>query len=292
MSDVGFIGIGKMGSGMARRVMLAGLTVAVVAHQKREAIDVLVREGADEFGSTQELVQNCPTIVTCVSDAIAVESIAEQIIPHLGSSHMWIDATTSDPETSREICRQLEGKGAVFADAPVTGGPLQAKRGELASLVGCKREKFNRVKSVVGHYSTIVQRFGDPGTGHTAKLLNNFVTQSTGALLAEAYARARRAGVDWRALCDVMCTGAARSGTLEKVVGPALDGHRSSNQFSLVHARKDIAYYRRLCERMDGQPSELADAAYAILDRAVADGLGEENVSALLEADIFTRRAS
>ena len=290
MSDVGFIGIGKMGSGMARRLMSAGLTVSVAAHRKRDAIMAIIEDGAHEVASNQELAQTCPTIVTCVSDAVAIECIAEEILPHLGPDQLWIDATTSDPETSREISRQLESKGAVFADAPITGGPLQAKRGELASLVGCRREKFNRVKAVVGHYSTIVQRFGEPGAGHTTKLLNNFVTQSTGALLAEAYARARRAGVDWRALYDVMCTGAARSGTLEKVVGPAIDGHAGANQFSLAHARKDIAYYRRLCERMDGRPSELADAAFAMLDRAVADGHGDENVSALLEVDVLARR--
>ncbi|MEM7749693.1 MAG: NAD(P)-dependent oxidoreductase [Pseudomonadota bacterium] len=292
MSDIGFIGLGKMGACMARRLMSAGLSVAVVAHRNRSSIDTLVAQGAVEHRSTVEMVEHCPTIVTCVSDASAVETIAAEIIPHLGSHHMWIDATTSDPEVSREIWHQLEAKGATFADAPITGGPLQAERGELASLVGCRREKFNRVKAVVTHYSTIVQRFGEPGTGHTAKLLNNFVTQSTGTLLAEAYARARRAGVDWRALYDVMWTGAARSGTLEKVVGPALDGLPAQNQFSLMHARKDIAYYRRLCERMDGQPSELAEAAYAMLDRAIDQGLGEENVSALLEADLLSRRAS
>ncbi len=292
MRDVGFIGVGKMGSAMARRLMSAGLSVSVVAHQKRVAVDGLVRDGAVEARSPTELAQSCSTIVTCVSDAAAIESIAEQIVPHLDHRHMWIDATTSDPEISRLLWHQLDSQGAVFADAPVTGGPLQAKNGQLGSLIGCKREKFNRVKSIVGHYSTIVQRFGEPGAGHTAKLLNNFVTQSTGALLAEAFSRARSAGVDWRALYDVMSTGAARSGTLEKVVGPALDGLPNGNPFSLVHARKDIAYYQRLCERMDGKPSELASAAFAILDQAVADGLGDENVSALLEVDVTARRAS
>ena len=292
MSDVGFIGLGKMGRGMARRLIKAGLTVSVVAHRDRSAVDALVDEGAVEVSSKIQMVETCPTILTCVSDATAVETIAEEIVPFLGRQHMWIDATTSDPETSRIISQRLDENGCVFADAPITGGPLQAERGELASLVGCRREKFNRVKAVVCNYSTIVQRFGEPGAGHTAKLLNNFVTQSTGTLLAEAYARASRAGVDWRALYDVMCTGAAKSGTLEKVVGPALDGHAGSNQFSLTHARKDIAYYQRLCERMDGHPSELALAAYDILDRAVSDGLGDEHVSALLKADVLSRRAS
>ena len=202
---------------MARRLMSAGLTVSVVAHQKRDAIADIVNDGAHEATSNQELARTCPTIVTCVSDATAVESIADQIVPYLGPGQLWIDATTSDPEMTQRIWLQVEATGAVFADAPVTGGPMQAKSGELSSLVGCRREKFNQVKAVVCHYSTIVQRFGEPGAGHTAKLLNNFVTQATGALLAEAYGRARRAGVDWRALYDVMWTGAARSGTLEKV---------------------------------------------------------------------------
>ena len=96
----------------------------------------------------------------------------------------------------------------------------------------------------------------------------------------------------WGALYDVLYRGAAKSGTLKKVVGSALVGHAGSNQCSLTHARKDIAYYQRMCERMDERPSELAQAAYDILDWAVSDELGDEHVSALLKADVLPRRAS
>ena len=71
MSDVGFIGLGKMGRGMARRLIKAGLTVSVVAHRDRSAVDALVDEGAVQVSSKIQMVETCPTILTCVSDATA-----------------------------------------------------------------------------------------------------------------------------------------------------------------------------------------------------------------------------
>jgi 3-hydroxyisobutyrate dehydrogenase-like beta-hydroxyacid dehydrogenase len=291
MTTIGFIGAGMMGEGMIRCLMSAGHEVSVVAHCNRTRIDDLVADGAREAATRSELARNCEVIITCVSGAFAVQDVADDILPVLGRHQLWIDATTSDPEVTRRIAEDAEAAGFVFADAPVTGGPPMAARGELASLVGCRREKFNRVKAIVGAYWCLVQRFGEPGAGHTAKLLNNFVTQSTGMLLVEAFDRARRAGVDWRALYDVMCVGAARSGTLEKMVGPALEGHFDGSQFSIANARKDLDYYRSLSAAMDGRPSGLANAAFEILDAAVGEGHGQDHVSSLLEPRV-TRGAS
>lgn len=73
---------------------------------------------------------------------------------------------------------------------------MQAEAGELGSIVGCDEASFPRIREIVSGYSKTVQRVGDVGTGHYAKLLNNFVTQGTAVLLAEAYCRARDKGVD------------------------------------------------------------------------------------------------
>ncbi|MGI9424298.1 MAG: NAD(P)-dependent oxidoreductase [Hyphomicrobiaceae bacterium] len=290
MADIGFIGAGVMGSGMVRSLMRAHKSVAVVVHRRRDIIDGLIAEGAVEAASITDIVGSCPVVVTCVTDAPAVSEIAESLLPDLREGQVWIDATTSDPQVSIELAAKVEACGGIFADAPVTGGPRQAVLGELGSLVGCRREKFNLIKAVVGAYSIVVQRFGDVGSGNTAKLVNNFVTQSTGVLLAEAYDRARRAGVDWRALYDIMCVGAARSGTLEKMVGPALEGNFEGSQFSVSKARKDIEYYRRLSARIGEQPSAIADAVQGVLDAVVEAGHGQFDVSQLLEPDVLVRK--
>lgn len=176
--------------------------------------------------------------------------------------------------------------GAAFADAPVTGGPPQAESGELASLVGCVGEDFAAVETAVGTYSKVVRRFGNVGAGHTAKLLNNFVSQGTMLLLAEAFGKARELGVDWTALYDAMMAGAARSGTLEKAVGPALHGDFDGSRFTIAHAEKDLRYVAELF--VNGAPpgADIANVLHTRLADHVAAGNAQRFVSRMLDAEI------
>ncbi|MEM1345081.1 MAG: NAD(P)-dependent oxidoreductase [Pseudomonadota bacterium] len=280
---IAVVGAGLMGAGMARCFLRAGHGVRVLAHRNRAPIDALVGEGAEEAVSLAALVSDCEVLFSCVSNARVIEAIAETALPRLGVGALWIDATTSEPAVSARLAAEMAERGAVFADAPVTGSPAQAEAGQLASLVGCAEEAFARVEAVIGCYSKLVQRFGGPGTGHAAKLLNNFVTQGTVALLAEAYTTARRQGIDWTALHAVMSTGAARSGTLEKMVGPALSGDYAGSQFSLRNAHKDIDCYRRAIAEAEGRESALALAILTLFESAIDAGHGERYVSALLD---------
>ena len=111
MSDVGFVGARLMGTGMIRSLMAAGMSVSVVAHRRRENIDALVAEGAVEARSLAEMVAQCPIFITCVSDASAVEAIADEVIQLLGKDQIWIDATTSDPELSKFIAEKVAARG-------------------------------------------------------------------------------------------------------------------------------------------------------------------------------------
>ncbi|WP_171052548.1 NAD(P)-dependent oxidoreductase [Ruegeria sediminis] len=282
---VGFIGLGMMGAGMARRIMGAGYPLTVTANRSRTAIEPLLRDGAAEAATPAELAAACDVVLSCVPDGPAVEKLAEHIVPVLGPGKLWIDATTSDPAVTERVAARVAAAGAAFADAPVTGGPPQAERGELASLVGCAVEDFAAVEAVVGTYSKVVRRFGEVGAGHTAKLLNNFVSQGTMILLAEAFGAARRKGIDWTALYDVMAAGAARSGTLEKAVAPALKGDFDGSRFTIANAEKDLRYVVQLFsdEAMPG--TEVAKILHAILAERVASGDAERFVSRLLDQD-------
>ncbi|MHA3979002.1 NAD(P)-dependent oxidoreductase [Halovulum sp. GXIMD14794] len=281
---VGVIGAGMMGSGMAANLLASGHRVLLAPRRTSEAVDRLVEAGAETVASPAALAEASDVVLTCVSDSVAVAAVAEQILPALGPEKLWIDATTADPGATREIAARVAARGAVFADAPVTGGPAQAKEGELASLVGCSESDFPEVRQVVGSYSKVVRRFGEVGTGHLAKLLNNLVTQGTTALLAEAYGAAREQGVDWQALYDVMMTGAARSGTLEKAVGPALRGDFDGSAFTIRNSEKDLRYAVRALGEVS--PS-VARAAHAVLLRRVEQGHGDAFISRMLDLPLL-----
>ena len=278
---VGFIGLGLMGEGMARRLMAAGHPMTALVHRRREAVDALLAEGAAEARDAADLVARCEVVVTCVPDADAVAALAERMLPALGPGRLWIDVTTSRPALTREVAAAVRDRGAAFADAPVTGGPPQAASGELASLVGCAEADLAAVEAVVGAYSKVVLHFGEVGAGHTAKLLNNLVSQGTMALLAEAFGLARAHGVAWRPLYEAMSSGAARSGTLEKSVGPALDGDYDGARFTIANAAKDLRYAVELADAPGGCP--LARAAHETLRAHAGVGHADAFVSRLLD---------
>ena len=269
MPSIGFIGVGLMGAGMASCLLSAGHRVGLLTHRNRKPIELLLEQGAEEAADAIALVRTHDVLFTCVPDADTVEALAEIIVPNLREGQIWIDTITLCPQTSERIAANMAARGAVFADAPVTGGPQQAQDGELASLVGT--------------YSKVVRRFGAPGRGHAAKLLNNLVTQGIMVLLADAFHAADRYGIDARTLYDVMMTGAARSGTLEKAVGPVLDGRYDGSRFSIANASKDLAYARDLLSEIAVDLTDIATSLSNRLSAIVNNGHGEQFVSAMLD---------
>jgi 3-hydroxyisobutyrate dehydrogenase-like beta-hydroxyacid dehydrogenase len=287
---IGLIGAGLMGRGMALNLLRAGYPVKLFIHRNRQGLAALFAQGATETNDLLALAGASDAIVICVDKAETVRSVVDGLLPALRPEHLLIDATTSDPAMTRAIGEDLRARGVSYADAPITGGPVQAEAGALGSLVGCDAATFARVRSIVTHYSKAVQRIGEVGSGHFAKLLNNFVTHGTVTLLAEAYGRARENGVDWQALYAVMEAGAARSGTLEKMVKPALAGNFDGSQFFIRNAQKDLAYFCRVAEASERGPSKLGETIRGVFDLAVAADLGERYVSALLDPEIRAPR--
>ena len=288
--DIAVIGTGLMGTGMALGALRAGHRVTIGGGRSVGSADRLAGEGASRAATMTELAGGREAIVLCVSDAEAVRAVMSEIDGALASGMLIVDATTSDPAVTRELAAMLEPRGIAFADAPVTGGPPQSESGDLASLVGCRETDWPRVRDLVACWSRTVRRFGEPGAGHLAKLLNNFVTQGTAVILAEAFAAAREHGVDAAALRDVMMAGAARSGTFEKTVVPAIEGNYDGAAFSLRNARKDVRYYREaVAAKTDDR---LASAILATLDAANEAGHGERFVSRLLDPVIWNEIAA
>ena len=288
---IGLVGAGLMGSGMAINLLKSGHPLTLYVRRQRADLEPLLALGAGQTDDLGTLARQSEVIILCVDNAETVRVVVNTLSPALRAGQLLIDATTSDPAVTREIAEKLRAQGIDYADAPVTGGPVQAQAGTLGSLVGCTDACFPRIQEIVSSYSNTVQRIGGVGTGHYAKLLNNFVTQGTTALLAEAYGRARDNGVDWHALYSVMNAGAARSGTLEKMVKPALDGNFDGSQFSIRNALKDLSYFCRLAAGSERGSSPLAEEIRSVFAKAVAADLGDRYVSALLDPNTRSKEA-
>lgn len=242
MAKLGFVGVGLMGHGMAANLLKGGHQVAVTAHRNRAPVEDLVRRGAEEVKALAELPHGREAIFICVATSDQVEAVVKALEPALATGQIVIDTGTSDPAMTVALALRLAERGVHLVDAPMGGGAQQAEAGQLASLVGGTPQDYARVEPWIRCYSAIAVHMGPVGAGHRAKLLNNLLALGQAALVIEAYRMARAEGLDWRKLYEINMGGAARSGALERIMVPALQGDYRGYLFTLENSVKDMNY--------------------------------------------------
>jgi len=272
--QIGFIGAGFMGYGIAHNLLKSKHSLRVIANRQRDNIEKLTGQGATEAKNYLELVKGAEAVVTCVATAGQVAAVVSQAEPHLEKNTLWIDCTTSKPQTAIELHRRLQNRGVDFMDAPVTRGPKDAAAGRLISFVGASQAVFEKARPLIACYSESVTRIGPVGAALQVKLLNNFITMGQVALVVEAMQAADRADLDRRTLFSILSQGAANSGTLQKMIPPALQGDYTGHAFSLANGTKDVRYGKDLLAGSDagGILAEALDRYYTLqLSRHAAD---------------------
>ena len=288
MESIGFAGAGMMGRGICANLLKAGHPVAVFAHRNRKPIDDLLAQGASEARSLEDLAAGADLLMICVNSAQTVEEIVNGPGAKLRRGAAVIDVTTSLPETSRRLAEMLAARGIDFLDAPVVGGPPQAAQGKLGTLAGGSEAAFARLKPIIARYSSDITRFGGPGAGNAAKLLNNFLSVGSRALIAQAFGAARRHGIDWKALYPMLAKGAAGSRTMETMIGPALEGNYRGNQFSIANCLKDMRYAAVMVGD-DPDGAKLQQDMEAYFRRFVDAGFGAQMASELLDPTLLAK---
>ena len=280
--QIGFIGAGLMGHGMAANLLKAGHAVTVIAHRNPAPVDDLVQRGAKKADVLGELAKQSEIIMFCVSNSKVVQEVIGGLKPHLAAGQVIVDMGTSDPAVNRRIASELGGQGVAFAEAPVMGGPDQAAAAELGALVGAEPETFERIRPVLEAFCASISHVGPVGSGQTAKLICNYLGLGMAALIADAFNVARKAEVDWSKLYDALLRGSTNSGALRRIMEPALKGDFDGHAFSIANAHKDLSYYMALAGK-GGFGSGLAKETMAVFDKAVAEGHGELRLSRLLD---------
>ncbi|NJM30437.1 MAG: NAD(P)-dependent oxidoreductase [Rhizobiales bacterium] len=266
---------------MAASLLAHGHEVAFTVHRNRDGVDALAAKGAREVIGAAGLAASSDAILICVTTSNIVERQIEALKPHLRKAMIVLDAGTSLPEVTRRIAGDLAGIGVSYADIPLTGGPEQAARGELGVLCGADDHTFRTIESLLKSIATTVRHMGPVGSGHTAKLISNFLVTGMAALVAQSFAAARAAGLEWKPLYEAMLNGSGNSGVLRKMVAPALSGDFDGYKFSVANAAKDIGYYRDLAAKL-GCDGELAEAVALVFAKALETGDGGRCVSQML----------
>jgi 3-hydroxyisobutyrate dehydrogenase-like beta-hydroxyacid dehydrogenase len=285
IKNIGFIGLGMMGHGIAGNILKKGYELTVMGHKNRTPVEDLLAKGAKEASSPRILAGQNDAVFLCVRGAEEVKTLVYGQNGLLEGCHpgmFIVDCTTSDPALSRKIAVDMHKCGAHFADAPVTRAPRDAEAGRLNSLVGASDATFSMILPVLQTYSENITHFGSPGAGHSAKLINNFISMGYAALISEGMAICSLAGVDSGKLYEVMSTGGADSGVLRKMVPGMLKGDLTGHQFTLGNALKDVSYFCKMAET-EGFSSYLSNALLTTYSDAEDAGLGERFMASLIE---------
>ena len=197
LDRVGFVGLGLMGHGMAKNIVEKGHPLTIVAHRNRAPVDDLKSRGAKEVESLHELAA-----AERYHRALRHRQPSGRSDPDrprrlgLGRQGLIVcDCSTSDPSSTVKLAAALAPQGITLIDAPLSRTPKDAEAGTLDVMVGGDDATFERVKPVIENFAGRIVRTGPVGSGHTMKLLNNFVSLGYAALYSEALTLGAKAGL-------------------------------------------------------------------------------------------------
>jgi 3-hydroxyisobutyrate dehydrogenase len=266
MAHVAFIGLGRMGHGMAGRYLDSGFTVAVWNRSKAKADDLVAR-GARWASSPADAAVGADAIVTMVADDEASYAVwlgKDGAAETAKVGAVAIECSTVSYQHALDLGRDLRARGLVYVDCPVTGLPNAAAAGKLTLLVGAEPTDLEKARPFLAPVSNTIRHFGAIGTGTVYKLINNLMGAVQIASLAEGLAIAEQAGLDMTLVADAMATGAVASPQVIRHSKRMVARDFSGASFTASLRHKDAAYAVALAEKLlSGVPvSRAALAAY------------------------------
>lgn len=272
--QIGFIGVGLMGHGIAKNIVEKGYPLTVMGHRNRAPVEDLVSRGAREATSARQVAQEASIVFICVTGSAQVEAIVrgpDGLKTGLRKGAVVIDCSTSDPTSTAAIAEELAAIGVDFVDAPLSRTPKEAWEGTLDTMVGATDEVFARIKPVLDTWAGRVVHIGGPGDGHRMKLLNNFVSLGYAAIYAEALALARKVGISPERFDSVIRGGRMDCGFYQTFMGYTIEGNRNAHKFTLANALKDLKYLESMANSA-GIANPVGNATKNSFASAVAAG--------------------
>ena len=278
---VAVIGLGTMGAPMARHLVAAGHEV-VVHNRTRERELPLAALGAGRAASPAAAAAGAEAVLTCVPDTPDLELVLEGpegAAAGLAAGGLVVDCSTVAPAATAALASRLAAHRIGFVDAPVSGGSEGAERGTLTIFAGGSDADVERARPILDAFSSRVTHLGPPGSGQLAKAVNQVMIAATYAGVGEGIALAQAAGLPMEPLVQALSAGAAGSWVLtNRAANMIEDAYPLGFKVSLH--RKDLGIALDAAGG-HGVPLALTSMVAAQEDGLVADGHGDEDVSAL-----------
>jgi 3-hydroxyisobutyrate dehydrogenase len=260
---IGFAGLGAIGAPMAARVASAHSLRVWNRTPGRATAFAADHTGVDVVATPRELAAGSDAVITCLptsADVAALLGGSDGFLAGFASGGLLVDCTSGDPATSRLIAARLAEAGVGFVDAPVSGGPPLAREGKLTVMCGGETVNIDRARSIVAPFAGRVVALGPVGAGHAMKAVNNALLAINILALAEGLVTLARAGLDPRAVVEVLNASSGRSFVSEALIPERVLTGAWPRLFRLALLEKDIGIAHALAEEL-GVPDPVMRAA-------------------------------
>ena len=283
MAKVGFIGLGVMGGGIARRLLDAGHDLAGWNRTKEKAAS-LVDAGMVWCDSPREVAERSEVVFSMVTNVAALEAVTDGpdgILAGLGPGKVYIDMSTVSPVASRALADRVRATGAEMLDAPVSGSVATLEQGRLSVMVGGDVATFDRVEPILREVGPTVTRVGDNGQAVLVKIAHNLQLAVQMLAFSEGVLLAEKGGVPREVAVDVF-TSSAIASPMVKYRGPFVLEQPDEAWFDVNMMQKDMLYALEAGRDLD-VPLPTTAVTNEYLTAARALGLEQRDFAALFE---------
>jgi len=281
---VGFIGLGAMGSRMAKNIVKAGY-MTTVYDIRRQAVEELVSLGAQPASSPRDVATRSDVILLSLPSSPHVEEVMlgpEGVLEGASPGLLVIDLSTIDPATTRKIYKEALKRGVRFIDAPVSGGTWGAETATLTIMVGAPDdETFNEAVEVLKHIGRTIVRVGGVGHGQVLKLANNAISAATLLATIEALVWVAKQGVDVGKAVEVIASSSGNSWQLRNRV-PRILRRVFEPGFKTSLMLKDLGLFLKAASEANLY-TPIISLAYQQIQLAMANGYSEEDYGSVVK---------
>ena len=284
---VGFIGLGAMGSHMARNLHRANLLAGVWNRTPEKSRSLAAELGTSAPESPAQLAASADAVVLCVSADQDVLDVVTALAPGLKPGALVMDCSTVSSETARKSADILASRQASFLDCPVSGGTEGARDATLAIMVGGTEDAFARAKPVLAALGKTITHFGPTGSGQAAKATNQIMCAGIIEAVSEAMAFAKAQGLPLDRVVDTLGKGAGSSWYFVHRAPNMVRGAYPAGFRVRLHA-KDLGICRDMAARF-GVTLPVVERMLDEYTELVARGYGDEDISATyrLKSELF-----
>jgi 3-hydroxyisobutyrate dehydrogenase len=242
MAKLAFLGLGVMGGPMAGHLQKAGHEVTVYNRTASKANDWVEKYTGQAAATPRLAAAGAEFVITCVGNDNDLRSVClgdEGAFLGMANGAVFVDHTTVSAAVTSDLYKEAATRQISFIDAPISGGQAGAENGALSIMCGGDQEPYSRMERVVQPYAKLCRRIGDSGAGQMTKMCNQMAIAGLVQGLSEALHFSEKAGLDCRAVVEVISQGAAGSWQMDNRYETMIDGH-FEHGFAVDWMRKDL----------------------------------------------------